>query len=145
MEVGKPRHAPKRRRFRSPLFLAGAFLAVTLLIAHACANGVWRAVAGAQAPSLLGLVSRASIAALNYASTLDCDGAPHQRGGVPVIRFSAMSGSIHDCRIAGVTMQVNSYLNFLPAEYGGSRHNSGASTVSARQSLDTLEQVALHQ
>lgn len=57
MEATTPRRAPKRRRLRNPLFLAAALLAGALLIAYACANGVWRAVAGAQAPSLLGLVS----------------------------------------------------------------------------------------
>ena len=34
--------------------------------------------------------------------------------------------------------QVNRYLNFLPAGYGGSRYASGASAVQAREALETL-------
>ena len=44
----------------------------------------------------------------------------------------------HACSL---DIQVNSYLNFLPAGYGGSKHHGGASIVAARQALDTLEQV----
>lgn len=51
-----------------------------------------------------------------------------------VPRCSSPSQTWYSC-----LLQLNSYLNFLPAGYGGSRHHtSGASAVLAREALETL-------
>ena len=59
METTRWRPGIKRRRFRNPLFLAGAAVVAALLVVYPVVNGVWMAVAGKQSPSLLRMVKSA--------------------------------------------------------------------------------------
>jgi hypothetical protein len=56
METARWRPGIKRRRFRNPLFLAGAVLVAVLLVAYPSVNGFWMAVAGKQSRPLLSMV-----------------------------------------------------------------------------------------
>lgn len=158
MDAGRWRPGVKRRRFRNPLLLAAAALLAGLLVTYACANGVWRAVSGAASPSLLGVVS-GSVSELMQCCRTGCAArlswwsfglhatlAVWRCLGGPRVKCSGNCRPHQRIRrtpvlLCAPNLQVNSYLNFLPAGYGGSKHHGGASTVAARQALDTLEQV----